>query len=146
MDEHRGLWRGKRTDNGEWVEGFYSCVTDNYTPKNVYSITTFETLKNGEIILTGMYAVDPSTLGECAGFTDKNGKLAFEGDLVKDDSNDAIGVIRYGEYRQPFNDDKFTKHIGFYIDWLEENNKATLRVDLGYWLPLVKIIGNIHDN
>lgn len=142
MDEHRGIWRGKQKYDGEWVIGdrrhiadldgsYYPCIVDN---------------SNGRNNSVSGVPVDPSTLGECACFTDKNGKLAFEGDLVKDDFNDAIGVIRYGEYRQPFNDDKFTKHIGFYIDWLEENDKTTLRVDLGYWLPFVKIIGNIHDN
>lgn len=25
--ENRHLCRGKRTDNGEWVEGFYFCMT-----------------------------------------------------------------------------------------------------------------------
>lgn len=66
--------------------------------------------------------------------------------LAEDEFEDAIGVIRYGEYKQPFNDDQFTKHIGFFIDWLGGDTKAYLRADLGYWLPFAKIISNIHDN
>lgn len=29
------------------------------------------------------HEVDPDTLGECTGLTDKNGKLVFEGDIVR---------------------------------------------------------------
>lgn len=134
MNKHRGLWRGKRVDNGEWVEG--ADVMHNTC--------------RGELCLASVgkdwVSVDPATFGECTCGTDKTGKLAFEGDLLKDEFDVAIGVIRYGEYSQPFNADKFTKHIGFYVDWIDGDDKDLLRVDLGYWLPLVKIIGNIHDN
>ncbi|MEZ3438623.1 MAG: YopX family protein [Oscillospiraceae bacterium] len=141
MEETRGLWRGKCVDSGEMVQGIKL-----YFPNNLYAIITTEPLGSGRIVLTGKYVVNPSTLGECTCGTDKTGKLAFEGDLVEDEFDVAIGVIRYGEYKQPFNDDKFTKHIGFYVDWIEGDDRDLLRVDLGYWLPLVKIIGNIHDN
>lgn len=134
MDKTRGLWRGKRLNNGEWYHG----------------IDVMRKPVRGELCLCNpgedWISVDPSTLGECVGFPDKNDNAAFEDDLVKDNSNGVIGVIRYGEYRQPFNDDESTKHIGFYVDWLEETVKLFLRADLGYWLPLVEIIGNIHDN
>lgn len=83
MDELRGLWRGKRVDNGELVQGFYSCITDNYTPRNVYYITTFQVLKNDEVVLTGTHEVDPSTLGECIRRRDRNGKPVFEGDVLR---------------------------------------------------------------
>lgn len=133
MDSNRGLWRGK-CDNGEWVEG------DLIRYSQAESYITVDLIENE------VYTVDTSTLGECTGSCDKNGKLSFEGDLIKDIFGEGIGVIRYGEYKQPFNDDKFTKHIGFYIDWLEEKDKMSLRADLGYWLSLVEIIGNIHDD
>ena len=77
------LFRGKRVDNGEWVEGYYHCVTDNYTPKNIHYITTFKKLDNGEIILTGQYDVVPETVGECTFFPDRNGKMIFEGDIIE---------------------------------------------------------------
>ena len=134
MNEHRGLWRGKRLDYNDWVDGDLLLIKS--AGKMCYQITHRPSC--------WAWLVDSKTLGECTGGTDKQGKLAFEGDLVKEKFNVAIGVIRYGEYKQPFNDDEHTKHIGFYVDWLE--NSEILRKDLGYWLPLVEIIGNIHDN
>lgn len=151
MNEYRGLWRGKCVDNKEWATGYYmKIVRKTYSIKEIIRHCIFTGVEfwdklSGETALE-CYKIDPSTLGECTGLTDKNGKLAFESDLVRDNSNGAIGVIKYGEYRQPFNDDESTKHIGFYIDWLEKTVKLFLRVDLGYWLPLVEIVGNIHDN
>lgn len=83
MNELRGLWRGERADTKEFVQGFYYCITDNNTPKNVHNIITFERLTNGEIIWTGAYTVDPSTLGACTGKADKYGTLVFEGDIME---------------------------------------------------------------
>lgn len=53
---------GRRQDNDEWVEGYFDCVTDNYTPKNRCYITTFKKLDNGEIILTERFEVVPETV------------------------------------------------------------------------------------
>lgn len=140
MKDTRGLWRGKQKYNGEWIVGdrryitdldgsYYPCIVDN---------------SNGRNNSVSGVPVDPSTLGECTGSNYKDGNLAFEGDLIHNFSS--IGVIKYGEYRQPFNDDEYTKHIGFYVYWLEEKDKRTLRADLGYWLEFVDVIGNIHDS
>lgn len=150
MDESRGLWRGKTTPkrNGEafnniWVNGDLIHSNESYY---IHPFTNSIKVQDEIGRFITMHEVIPSTLGACTGGTDRNGKFAFEGDLVKYEFNDVIGVIRYGEYRQPFNDDKFTMHIGFYIDWLEGDDKGFFRVDLGYWLPLVEVVGNIHDN
>lgn len=55
MDETRGLWRGKRIDNKEWVEGYYFHQRKSGTDDRTHYIVT-----NG-----GFVRVDPSTLGEC---------------------------------------------------------------------------------
>lgn len=142
MDEHRGIWRGKRVDNGELVQGFYSCVTDNYTPKNIYNITTFRTLDNGEVILTGTYEVAPSTLGECTGLHDKNSKLIFEGDICKDDNTGSVYVIIWDKYQWECktikSDYVLILDCAFPL-WQWDNCKEN-----GY--RTLEVIGNIHDN
>ncbi len=91
------------------------------------------------------FRVYPETICQYTGRTDKDGRKIFEGDIFKYHFNESIiGIVRYGEYKNPFNDDEHAGHVGFYIEWLERSDM--LRMDLGYWVKVSEIIGNIFDN
>ena len=71
--ENRHLFRGKRIDNGEWVQG--DLV------HSVYKINDVCVGRYGNEI--GMHEVDPLTICQCTGLKDKNSKLIWEKDIVK---------------------------------------------------------------
>jgi uncharacterized phage protein (TIGR01671 family) len=71
------LFRGKRVDNGEWVEGLLWKKKYN-NGKRIF-ISCFPDKDDNEEV----YVVCPETIGQLTGLTDKNGKRIFEGDIVK---------------------------------------------------------------
>lgn len=68
----RYLYRAKRTDNGEWVEG--DLV------HSVYKINDTCVGKYGSEV--GIHQVHENTICQCTGLKDKNGKLIWENDVT----------------------------------------------------------------
>ena len=69
--EDRYLFRGKRIDNGEWVEGYlYGIWERRYI---LWGMTND---------IPDMVEVDPSTICRCTGRTDRDEKLIFEHDVI----------------------------------------------------------------
>nr|WP_316624579.1 YopX family protein [uncultured Ruminococcus sp.] len=117
------LFRGKRKTNGEWIYGDYFrskiCNTE-LGIRVVHSITFFQ---NGEEY---SYTIDPDTIGQYTGLTDKNGKKIFEGDIVKHLSDNMVYLIEY--------DNRF----GMYVSKQKNSSySGCIRCE---------IIGNIYDN
>ena len=68
------LFKAKRIDNGEWVEGYYAFFKSVNGNQKMHHITT----EDGKAI-----RIDPSTLCQFTGITDKNDKKIFENDIVE---------------------------------------------------------------
>lgn len=124
MREHMGLFRGKRTDNGEWIKGFYHYTDWVMPPTNEFVKRTHSILP---LKSQDAFDVDHDTVGECAGLKDRNGTLIFEGDIIR---------ACNGEIYQ--------------VKWFEKYAKfAVWRPGIvlgGIAMNRAEVIGNIHDN
>ena len=128
------LFRGKRTDNGKWAEGFYLYTNVNTQPV----IIDIDCCSN---------VIIPETVGQYIGLTDKNGKKIFEGDILKccDDKietefmaiaefGNPNGTYSWGWQLKPISGDTFVNPD--ILLWLEMEETGAY----------AEIIGNIHDN
>ena len=142
------LFRGKRVDNGEWVEGLLFIKYFQDIPHARYAIQ-YKTEYSAEEWRPDYMAaeVDPATVGQFTGLT-ANGKKIFEGDMLKpfDDEIDKMVV--------EFHHGAFLLCLYGERGFMDENGERTCEGNYGVieCEPLssygddVEVIGNIHDN
>lgn len=122
------LFRGKRFDDGEWVYGFYSN-TKGETGR-------FHHIEDDKSIVR----VDPDTVGQYTGMTDKNGNKIFEGDILEN-HHLSEDVARHKV--------EFEVGMGCYVAILLIGPLAGFFFPFGQsWIENYDkvIVGNIHDN
>ena len=126
------LFRGKRIDNGEWVEG------NLFVPDKVDFRKPPTEILMGTNIVRISYEVDPETVGQYTGLEDKNGKRVFEGDIVSTDIARPYLIVEFRDGCFMFNcNDGGKDYYDIMLPILED---AQTEYKYG------EIIGNIHDN
>ena len=118
------LFKARRLDNGEWVEGYYIGpigVLDVHEICDVHDIT-------GPRV-----EVDPSTVCEYTGLTDKNGKKIFDGDVVRRETD------YYGKHK--VYDEPVVWEDDIEKGFLGEPYTSGYCIHGGNW----EVIGSIHD-
>lgn len=129
--KNRYLFKAKRVDNGEWEIGSLIAL-----PKGEYEISN--KCNNppdcdpmwDKVVIT--HKVNPTTICQCTGLKDENGKLIWENDIVRAKVGTAKVVWNKSEWQ---------------IEWLKND---LWRKDLFYWavedVQRIEVIGNIFDN
>ncbi|MCI5588339.1 MAG: YopX family protein [Lachnospiraceae bacterium] len=144
------LFKAKRVDNGEWVEGYYYkmsettyCFKEDYerkpVPEHHYILQERMTdwgLPNQMVQIE----IIPETLCQFTGLCDRYGNKIWENDILKMRS-DEYAQVKFGLYNTGFVIGNYNQ--GFYAAFSED---SYYRHELGYWCKESYVRGNTFDN
>lgn len=140
------LFRGKRVDNGEWVEG--NLLQDYWVGDNVFIPYSIRYKING--VYSYPIQVIPETIGQFTGLTDKTGTKIFEDDIIevledenkKTDNNPCY--FNYGDIGEVIFEQRYCAFNLYNREQEDGENMGNLISDDTF--NFCKVIGNIHDN
>lgn len=140
------LFRGKKVDDKTWVRGYLSKSRMHGYKGNTLQLCIDH--ENNGVMLTSV--VDPETVGQWTGLTDKNGVKIFEGDILKGDEYPYLSDGNCNYFAEVVWFDNAPafglltiKNIKSDIRGISAGNTDWME---GFKPETWEIIGNIHDN
>ena len=96
----RYLTKAKRSDNGEWVEGYVFKATEHWHNHGIHEdwIVTGAIQNGGWCNIYGKYPIDKNTICSYTGLNDKYGNKIFENSIIQilyEDNYSEIGFVKY---------------------------------------------------
>lgn len=123
------LFRGRQKGGTEWFEGDLSHLVHSKRECYIFPPDGYNS--------PDWYEVDPATVGEYTGMTDKNGRRIFEGDIIK-----GVWYHDYGQWGESEDDVRIVEWSGRKAGFYPFNMFDGYTFDLKTY----EVIGNIYDN
>lgn len=127
------LFKGKKKDNGEWIEGY---LLDGGMPGEKRIFIGKLVIGKWTVMADEFDEVDPDTICEYTGLTDKNGKKIWENDILMSHLDESYPEdVTYETVEWNF------------AGWVGNETDSTDRKYLDEFdLEYFEVVGNIFDN